>query len=173
MIPSWTNSNHGIVTKLLDGGNKVEVRLPRGGHLTCRNRGFEVGDEVCFSLDPSGTLITSITYKAIADMKVALAQDPYTRLETEDPDANLEEDIFSDGQEIEGLLDLCCGESGNGPSEWEDNINDPIGDEDGYWDDYYGGIDADSSGETSNNEVHLLDEWDAVFGLATDNPHTD
>lgn len=170
---SWTNSNQGIVSRLLDGGNKVEVRLPRGGRLTCRNRGFEVGDEVCFSLDPSGTLITSITYKAIADMKVALAQSPYANSETEDPDANLEIDLDSDGQEIEGLLDIRCGELGEGYSVWEDYPDHPIGDENGDWDDYHGIPDSEPPRETNHHEVHLLDEWDEILGLVEDDPLAD
>jgi len=72
-IWSKITDNRGIVQRTLDNERLIEIKLPRGGTIQCRNKGFEVGEVVCFTLDPMGH-ITNILPIDVALTKVEIAE---------------------------------------------------------------------------------------------------
>lgn len=169
MRPSFLNTNVATVTRLLDGGQRVELRLPKGGRTSARNQGFEVGDVVCFTLDATQTRIISILPKEVADLKVAIAQDDALQSALmEYDDDTTEGDLSDNGQEDEGYFDS----GGNlHRNEMERRGNYPIypySDEDYDGADDLGGGDGEEPDETTPHEVYLHLGSDTVLELAED-----
>lgn len=161
------NSNVGLVTKVF--GQQVELRLPKGGRVSAPNRGFEVGEAVCFTLDASGCNIVNIYPKDVADLKVALAQEPMLQSAImEDYDDSIETDITGGGQETEGSPDSCGGIHRGGLDIGEGDPYDPIDYEDRDGDDYLDKGDPEPSGETIDNEFYLFLESGNLSELAED-----
>lgn len=73
------NSHEAIVQSISNNKSKITLLLPRGGVIKAKNEGFEVGDHVCFLLDPSNKKIIKVLPKLVADLTVAVGSDPLTR----------------------------------------------------------------------------------------------
>jgi len=73
------NENYGVVRWVSSNGGTIKIRLPRGGTATARNSGFEVGDVVAFTLDPTGTKVVKVLHKYVADLMVEIGKNPYLR----------------------------------------------------------------------------------------------
>jgi len=163
------NSNRGTVTRILDGGMHIELRLPRGGRIQCANRGFEVGEVVCFTLDATGRNIIHVLPKDIADLKVAIAQDPMlTASLMEYDDDTIEDDQTDYGQEDEGGAHQGRGIHRGGVDVREYYGLDPIDYEDCHGFDDIGDSDPDPSGETAPDEVLVHLEYGYVPELVRD-----
>ena len=150
------NSNVAVVSRLLDGGQRIELRLPKGGRAQARNRGFEVGDVVCFTLDATQTRIISIMPKEVADLKVAIAQDDVLQSALmEYDDDPTEEDLDGIGQEDESGPDTG-GHLHREGVERESHYPiypHPYEDYDGF--DHLGGGDGETPREAAPDEVYL------------------
>lgn len=73
------NSHESIVQSVSNDKTEITLLLPRGGIVKAKNEGFEVGDHICFLLDPSKTKIIKVIPKTIADLTVAVGSDPIMR----------------------------------------------------------------------------------------------
>lgn len=73
------NEHEAIVQSISSNKLEITLLLPRGGIVKAKNEGFEVGDNVCFILDPSKKKITKVLPKLIADLTTAVGSDPLTR----------------------------------------------------------------------------------------------
>lgn len=73
------NEHEAIVQSISNNKLEITLLLPRGGLVKAKNEGFEVGDNVCFILDPSKKKITKVLPKLIADLTTAVGSDPLTR----------------------------------------------------------------------------------------------
>lgn len=157
------NKNVGIVTRLLDGGQRIELRLPKGGRIQCRNQGFEVGQTVCFTLDASKQNVIRVIPKEVADLQVAIAIDPYLQESLmEDPHDDIAENCPSDGYGPESSIDQCCGMGGIQMEGWGNQLLDPADYTDWDWpEDIDDGI-AESSGEAAAYAIRVLDGLEDV-----------
>lgn len=70
------NRYHGIVEKVSPDKTEITLRLPKGGILQARNEGFEVGDQVCFIMDPLGKSVIKVMPKILADVQVLVGSSP-------------------------------------------------------------------------------------------------
>jgi len=104
---SIINDHEAIVQSISDDKTEITLLLPRGGITKAKNEGFEVGDNVCFILDPSNKIITKVLPKLVADLTVAVGSDPIMRAalqEAPDPEElNIDEWQFDDEKEDEPL----------------------------------------------------------------------
>jgi hypothetical protein len=64
----------GIVKKVSRNRSKIWIELPRGGTFLCRNEGFEVGEQVCFLLDPLKRHVLKVIPKDVADARWEMGQ---------------------------------------------------------------------------------------------------
>jgi len=163
------NSNTAVVTRLLNGGQRVELRLPKGGRTQAQNRGFDVGEIVCFTLDATGRRIVQILPKDVADLKVAIAQDPMLSAALQDyDDDTITDDYTGFGQEDEGDPH----QGGDSHREWMEiwghNEFDPLDYEDRDGADDHSEDNADPSGETAPDEIYLLSESGDIPELVED-----
>jgi len=76
---SIINDHEAIVQSVSNDKMEITLLLPRGGIAKAKNEGFEVGDNVCFILDPSNKIITKVLPKLVADLTVAVGSDPIMR----------------------------------------------------------------------------------------------
>jgi len=130
------NANRGIVVSTSLNGNIIKIKTPRGGTFTCKNKGFETGERICFTLDALKQNVVKILPEEVADIKWALSQDapipgvasikpPWFVLQNTDADLNLlfeevlsdeefpeDETADGDGPENEVYPDICSGEFG-------------------------------------------------------------
>jgi len=72
----FVNQYHGIVEKVSPDKTKITLRLPKGGLIEAKNEGFEVGDQVCFLMDPLGRKVIKVTPKILADVQVLIGSSP-------------------------------------------------------------------------------------------------
>jgi hypothetical protein len=169
MKQNLVNSNSAVVTRLLDGGQRVELRLPKGGRAQAQNRGFEVGEVVCFTLDATGKRIISILPKEVADLKVAIAQDPMLQSALQEyDDDTIEDDCTGFGQEAEGDPYSSRGVHREGVEIWGDHEYDPLDYEDSDGLDYLCDADTDASGEAPPDEVLVFAEHGGIPELVED-----
>jgi hypothetical protein len=142
------NANRGIVVSTSLDGNIIKIKTPRGGTFTCKNKGFETGERICFTLDALKQNVVKILPEEVADIKWALSQDapvhgvasikpPWFVLQDTDADLNLlfeevlgdeefpeNEATDGDGPEDEVYTNICSGEFGSEIAEWVDFEND-------------------------------------------------
>lgn len=169
MKQNLVNSNVAVVARLLDGGQRVELRLPKGGRAQAPNRGFEVGEVVCYTLDATGRRIVQILPKEVADLKVAIAQDPILQSALQEyDDDTIEDDSESYGQEDESRADSGGGTHRKEVELWGDNEYDPIDYEDDDGVDYISLGDTGSPGETAPDEVLVHLESGELLELVED-----
>jgi len=69
-------SNRGVVRRVSPDRTTITIALPRGGRLTCRNEGFEIGEEVCFVLDPARRHVIKVMPRDVAEARSMIAADP-------------------------------------------------------------------------------------------------
>ena len=104
---SIINDHEAIVQSVSDDKTEITLLLPRGGTAKAKNEGFEVGDNVCFILDPSNKIITKVLPKLVADITAAVGSDPIIRAslqEAPDPEElDMDEWQFDDEKEDEPL----------------------------------------------------------------------
>src|SRR5574340_717233 len=160
------NRNVGIVDEVIGGGQKIVVKAQFGGRFTCRNRGFEVGDVICYLVDPLTQSVTNLMLKEVADAKVLLGENPDLHLAIqEDCDDETVHDPTGEGSETE--IDPDC----RSP---EDRVLDTVGA--GYCDnplDLYDptGFDcpdhmgAEEPGEADSLSFYLPAEFASLQGL--------
>ena len=70
------NRYHGIVEKVSLDKTKVTLRLPKGGLIEAKNEGFEIGNQVCFIMDPLGRKVIKVIPKILADVQVLVGSSP-------------------------------------------------------------------------------------------------
>lgn len=112
------NDNVGIVDKVLDGGQTIVLRSLRGGKFICKNKGFEVGDVLCYTVNTISRSIEELIPKKIADGIALLGRFPvlqqtYTTEEPPDDIDGNETVDCGEGPEVESPADLSgsvCGE---------------------------------------------------------------
>lgn len=173
MKQTLLNSNSAVVTRLLDGGRSVELRLPKGGRVSAPNRGFEIGEIVCYTLDATGRRIVTILPKEVADLKVAIAQDTMLQSALQEYDDDpIETDSAGFGQEDEGNAHQGGGVHREGMEAGNYYGHDPVDYEDGDGSDDNSESDPDTSGETAPDEFYVFFEHASLPELATDDdPH--
>jgi hypothetical protein len=118
----------GLISKVIDGERTVIIDLPKGGSIRAPNMGaFEIGDEVCFTLDVTGRRVVIVMSREMAEwydaraenemMQLALKEDQHGAIlfVNDDPD---------NGQTIEIAVDRSHGEPGEVDSGGGDNSVD-------------------------------------------------
>jgi len=95
-------NNRGIVRRISPDKTTITIALPRGGKLTCRNEGFEIGEEVCFVLDPSRRRVIKVMPRDVAEIRQMIAADPILQHAIMEPSTlTLEEDYYGDHDHYE------------------------------------------------------------------------
>ena len=110
---SQINSNVGRVVEVLKGGQRIIVQAMRGGRFACANKGFELGDVLCYTFDTVTKKITSLIPKAVADVQAMIARDEQLQLTLQE-DGNVRDSASKGGhgEEIEIPADQCSLVSG-------------------------------------------------------------
>jgi hypothetical protein len=175
-LTSPINKNIAIVDRVLDGGQTIILHCKLGGRFSCRNQGFEVGDVVCYTIDPLTQQVVHLLPKDVADLKVMLARDPDLQLAIVE-DSDVEQVITIDssgyGQETEIDPDLGRGDSGEQDPIGSDYTFDPADLYDPAWVDGYDHMGEEAPGETDSVQIHLSVEQECVQGLVLDEPWDD
>jgi len=154
-------SNRGLISRVIDGERTVVIDLPKGGSIRAPNMGaFEIGDEVCFTLDASGRRVVIVMSREMAEwydarvenemMQLALKEDQYhgaILFVDNDPD---------NGQTIEIAVDRGHGESGEVNSGGGDNPVDEHLYENSDGSECEGGVSTEGSVEADSVLVPLL-----------------
>ena len=84
------NRNTGIVEQVIDNGQKIVFRSFRGGKKIYKNKGFERGDILCYTLNQRTGEIVEFIPKKIADTLVFLGEHAeIQRLIEEEPHGNI------------------------------------------------------------------------------------
>lgn len=153
-------SKRGLVSKVIDGGRNVILDLPKGGSIRAPNMGaFEIGDEVCFTLDATGRRVVLVMPREMAEWHDAKVENEMIQLALkEDQHGHV---IFIDddpdqGQTIAVTVDIGGREPGEGDSDGGDNTLDEhlYADADGTSGE--GGIFAEGSGEADHILIPIL-----------------
>ena len=123
-IRNSINSNVGWVVAELNGGQRITVEAARGGRFTCQNKGFQIGDVVCYLFDPVTKSITSLLPKKVADAEAMIAKDHALQLAIESGVRDGDENNVGkrgEGREVEIPFDPGCGVVGGAdeiPFDW-------------------------------------------------------
>lgn len=141
MQERWLNKHKGVVRSVSPDCTKITIGLPRGGTATAQNEGFDVGDAVCFTLDPSGRRVLRVLPKDVADAKVEIACSETLQHAIMEPDNPIEQEEYdgdptnqpSDGQEIEECLNHHCRKAGDDVSIGGNHTTDPDHEDTGIW----------------------------------------
>lgn len=100
------NKNVGVVCEIFNNRSEVTILLPNGGKLTAPNEGFNLGDEICFDVNPDGE-ITKIRSKLVADVMAQVGLDYNLSVSIRDPEHEEEnefelipneEEVFDDDE---------------------------------------------------------------------------
>jgi hypothetical protein len=70
------NEFEGIVQSVSKDKTEITLSLPRGGTIKAPNAGFEVGEKVCFFMNPAETKIVKVIPKLVADVARAVGESP-------------------------------------------------------------------------------------------------
>ena len=170
------NKNVAIVDRVLDSGQTIILHCKLGGRFTCRNQGFEVGDVVCYTIDPLTQQVVHILPKDVADLKVMLARDPDLQLaivEDSDVEPFIAIDSSGYGQETEIDPDQGCGDSGEQDSFGADFAFDPLDFYDPTRIDCTDHLGEEAPGETDSVQIHLSAEYECFQGLVFGEPEDD
>ena len=87
------NDHEAIVQSVSNDKTEITLLLPKGGITKAKNEGFEVGDHICFLLDPSNKRITKVVPKLVADLIVEVGSDPLMRASLQEAPIPEEEDL--------------------------------------------------------------------------------
>lgn len=114
----------GLISRLTDGGRNVVIDLPKGGSIRAPNMGaFEIGDEVCFTLDVTGQKVVLVMPKDMAEWYDAKAENEVLQLSLKEDERGDIVYIDNDpdhGQVIEISVDRGGREPGEPDSDWAD-----------------------------------------------------
>ena len=157
------DSHHGTVSRLIDNGNSIEIDLPRGGKLQCRNKGFEVGESVCFAIGSKGNVISLLPCD-VAKVKMEIAQNKNLQiiLMEDHYERSIEHYDNRDGFSYEGSIDPCCQEHREDSLRGENYNNNQSDYENGNWIEYTCPSGTEGHRETCNILIHLLSESNAI-----------
>ncbi len=171
------NKNVAIVDRVLDGGQTIILHCELGGRFKCRNKGFEVGDVVCYTIDPLTQQVVHILPKDVADIKVLLAKEPTLQLAMIKEELDVESIIAINppdiGQETEIDPDFGCGDSGEQDSFGADFAFDPLDFYDPTRIDCTDHLGEEAPGETDSVQIHLSAEYECFQGLVFGEPEDD
>lgn len=146
------NRNVGIVEKVIDNGQRIVLRSLRGGSRICRNKGFEVGELLCYTVNLKTGDIVELIPKKIADTLVYLGEHTdVQRLMEEIPHGILDE-VFDDSGEGPThplLVDCSSGETGDLHIIGEDNGDYTTPDIDPNWDGNYYNVEPEDGDDCS------------------------
>jgi sporulation protein YlmC with PRC-barrel domain len=109
------NRNVGIVEAVIDNGQRIVLRGLRGGKRICRNKGFEVGELLCYTINLKTGTIVELIPKKVADTLVFLGENTeIQRLMEDEPHGNIDDDAFDcgEGPQDTWMVDCSIRETG-------------------------------------------------------------
>jgi len=108
----------GRVVAVVEGGQSIVIQAARGGRFTCQNKGFSLGDVLCYTFDSVTKKITTLVPKDIADIHAMIARDQHLQQALEEADhAGNNAGQGGQEQEIAFPPDLGGGEVGTSDSD--------------------------------------------------------
>ena len=156
------NRNVGIVEAVIDNGQRIVLRSLRGGKRICSNKGFEVGELLCYTINLNTGTIVELIPKKVADTLVFLGENvEIQRLLEEEPNGNFDgKGAFDSSKRPEDKSLVDCGGGGGGTTH---TIGEDIGthatpnlDSDWYGDIHYV---EEEDGDSDNIPIPLPFEF--------------
>ena len=109
------NRNVGVVESVIDNGQRIVLRSLRGGKKVCANKGFTVGELLCYTINLRTGTIVELIPKKVADTLVFLGENTEIQRLMEDQGHGTLDESFDcgEGPQDQILADCSVGESGD------------------------------------------------------------
>lgn len=104
---NYINSNVGRVVQVIKGGQRIIIAAARGGRFECQNKGFGLGEVLCYTFDTVTKQIVNLMPKALANAAALIAGAPDLQLASEGEGHGTNNGEVSERSEVAVPSDSC------------------------------------------------------------------